>query len=68
MEISTNSIQKQVGGALLFVVAVLGWYVCVIIMAAEMRITVKLPVGDLSHFWHKTDIELAETETLEHSD
>lgn len=31
-------------------------------MAAEMRMTLKLPVGDLSHFWPKSDIELAEME------
>ena len=52
----------QAGGALLFVVAALGWYMCFIIMAGEMRITLKLPVGDLSHFWPKTDIELAAAE------
>ncbi|KAK3396217.1 GPR1/FUN34/yaaH family-domain-containing protein [Sordaria brevicollis] len=50
------------GGALLFVVVLLGWYMCFIIMAGEMRITLKLPVGDLSHFWPKTDVELAAAE------
>ncbi|KAF2093551.1 hypothetical protein NA57DRAFT_47830 [Rhizodiscina lignyota] len=49
----------KAGGALLFIVAALGWYMCFIIMAGEMRITLKLPVGDLSHFWPKTDVELA---------
>ncbi|KAI8627604.1 GPR1/FUN34/yaaH family-domain-containing protein [Xylariaceae sp. FL1651] len=47
------------GGALLFVVAALGWYMTFIIMAGEMRITLKLPVGDLSRFWPRTDVELA---------
>lgn len=28
-------------------------------MAGEMRITLKLPVGDLSRFWPRTDIPLA---------
>lgn len=33
---------------------------CVVIMAGEMRITVNLPLGDLSRFWPNTDIDLAE--------
>jgi hypothetical protein len=31
-------------------------------MAAEMRLSVKLPVGDLSHFWPRTDVDLADLE------
>lgn len=31
-------------------------------MMAEMRWTVNLPVGDLTHYWHKTDIEIAAME------
>ena len=42
----------------MFVVATLGWYMCFIIMAGEMRIPIKLPVGDLSHLWPRTDVEL----------
>ncbi|KAK0717332.1 GPR1/FUN34/yaaH family-domain-containing protein [Lasiosphaeria miniovina] len=61
---AANHLQKA-GGALLFVVATLGWYMCFIIMAGEMRITLNLPVGDLSHFWPRTDVELA---TAEHRD
>ncbi|KAK4198967.1 GPR1/FUN34/yaaH family-domain-containing protein [Triangularia verruculosa] len=56
------------GGALLFIVALLGWYMCFIIMAGEMRITLSLPVGDLSHLWPKTDVELAAVEHREHRD
>ncbi|KAK3904004.1 hypothetical protein C8A05DRAFT_42878 [Staphylotrichum tortipilum] len=56
------------GGALLFIVALLGWYMCFIIMAGEMRITLRLPVGDLSHLWPKTDVELATSEQREHKD
>ncbi|KAI1097991.1 GPR1/FUN34/yaaH family-domain-containing protein [Jackrogersella minutella] len=52
------SLQKA-GGALLFVVATLGWYMCVIIMAGEMRITLNLPLGDLTRFWPATDVDLA---------
>lgn len=52
----------QAGGALDFVVAILGWYMLVVIMMAEMRWTVNLPVGDLTHYWHKTDIEIAAME------
>jgi hypothetical protein len=37
-------------------------------MAGEMRITLRLPVGDLSHFWPKTDVELATAEEREHKD
>jgi succinate-acetate transporter protein len=52
---------QKAGAAIFFVLAVLGWYITVVMMAAEMRITLKLPVGDLSHFWPK-DVELAEME------
>lgn len=31
---------------------------CFIIMAGEMRIPINLPVGDLSHLWPRTDVEL----------
>jgi len=47
---------------LLFTVSLLGWYMLVVIMAAEMRWTVNLPVGDLSHYWKRTDVELATME------
>jgi succinate-acetate transporter protein len=56
------------GGALLFVVAMLGWYMCFIIMAGEMRITLNLPVGDLSRFWPKTDVPLATQEAATKKD
>ncbi|KAI5919440.1 GPR1/FUN34/yaaH family-domain-containing protein [Camillea tinctor] len=59
-EYETAGRLQKTGGALLFVVAALGWYMCFIIMAGEMRITLKLPVGDLSRFWPRTDVELAE--------
>ncbi|KAG9525111.1 hypothetical protein KCU99_g1928, partial [Aureobasidium melanogenum] len=50
------------GGALLFVVAALGWYITFVIMAAEMRLGINFPVGDLSHLWPATDVELTEIE------
>ncbi|KAK5122296.1 hypothetical protein LTR85_004207 [Meristemomyces frigidus] len=53
---------QKTGGALLFIVAALGWYMCFVIMAAEMRLGVNFPVGDLSHFWPKTDISLSDAE------
>ncbi|KAI0844612.1 GPR1/FUN34/yaaH family-domain-containing protein [Daldinia vernicosa] len=56
------SLQKA-GGALLFVVGTLGWYMCVVIMAGEMRITLNLPLGDLTRFWPRTDVDLAEAAT-----
>ncbi|KAI1075626.1 GPR1/FUN34/yaaH family-domain-containing protein [Whalleya microplaca] len=56
---------QTAGGAIIFVVSLLGWYMCFIIMAGEMRITLRLPVGDLSHLWPSTDIDLA---TREHDD
>lgn len=49
---------QKAGGALIFVVALLGWYACFIIMAAEMRVPISLPMGDLSRFWPRTDVEL----------
>ena len=52
----------QAGGALLFIVACLGWYMTFVMMAAEMRMAITLPVGDLSHFWPKTDIEMGRAE------
>ena len=42
--------------------ALLGWYMTIVMIAAELRITVRLPVGDLSHFWPSPDAELAEME------
>jgi hypothetical protein len=33
-----------------------------VMMAAEMRLAITLPVGDLSHFWPKTDIEMGRAE------
>ncbi|KAI0104246.1 GPR1/FUN34/yaaH family-domain-containing protein [Nemania sp. FL0031] len=57
------------GGALLFVVAACGWYMTLIIMAGEMRMTLRLPVGDLSHFWPRTDVDLASAAAArEHGD
>ncbi|KAK3110109.1 hypothetical protein LTR53_015945 [Teratosphaeriaceae sp. CCFEE 6253] len=53
---------QHTGGALLFVVAVLGWYMCFVIMAAEMRFGVNFPVGDLSHYWPATDVPLTDAE------
>jgi len=53
---------QKAGGALLFVVAALGWYMTFVMMAAEMRLAITLPVGDLSHFWPKTDVEMGRAE------
>lgn len=50
------------GGALLFIVGCLGWYMTFVMMAAEMRLAITLPVGDLSHFWPKTDVEMGRAE------
>lgn len=50
------------GGALLFVIGLLGWYMIFVMMAAEMRLPINLPVGDLSHFWPRTDIEIGAAE------
>ncbi|PSK46213.1 Protein alcS [Elsinoe australis] len=44
---------QKAGAALLFVVAILGWYMTFVIMSYEMKMGLKLPVGDLSHFWPK---------------
>jgi uncharacterized protein len=43
-------------------VALLGWYITFVMMAAEMRLSIKLPVGDLSHFWRPTDVDMADLE------
>lgn len=48
---------QKTGGALFFILALLGYYITVVMIAAEMRMTVNLPVGDLSHFWpQNTDL------------
>ena len=44
----------------MFVVGLLGWYITFVIMAAEMRLSLTLPVGDLSHFWPATDVPIGE--------
>ena len=41
---------------------------CFIIMAGEMRITLNLPVGDLSHLWPRTDVELGTNDARPHRD
>jgi hypothetical protein len=38
------------------------WYMTFVMMAAEMRLAVNFPVGDLSHFWPKTDVALGDAE------
>lgn len=43
---------------MLFIVGLLGFYMTFVIMAAEMRLSVSLPVVDLSHYWVKHDIEV----------
>jgi len=60
--ILTQSATLQAGGALLFVVGCLGWYMTFVMMAAEMRLAITLPVGDLSHFWPRTDVEMGKAE------
>lgn len=65
--LSTGKVDKalrlqKAGGAMLFIVAMLGWYMIVVMMAAEMRWTVNLPVFDLSRYWRRTDVELAAME------
>lgn len=50
---SPTTDMHQAGAALLFVVAILGWYMTFVIMSYEMKMGLKLPVGDLSHFWPK---------------
>lgn len=50
----------QAGGALIFAVAILGWYATFIIMAAEMRVPFSLPLGDLSRFWPPTNVEISD--------
>ncbi|KAH9907200.1 GPR1/FUN34/yaaH family-domain-containing protein [Xylariomycetidae sp. FL2044] len=53
------------GAAIIFAVSFLGWYMCFIIMAGEMRLPINLPVGDLSHYWPATDVPLT---SRDHSD
>ncbi|KAI0158044.1 GPR1/FUN34/yaaH family-domain-containing protein [Hypoxylon sp. FL1284] len=60
--------EQKAAGALLFVVSALGWYMCFIQMAGEMRITLKLPLGDLSRFWPNTDVDLAAVAQRDHHD
>lgn len=44
---------------MLFIVGLLGWYMTFVIMAAEMRLAVNLPVGDLSHYWRDSNVDMA---------
>ncbi|KAJ9499485.1 hypothetical protein H2202_005068 [Exophiala xenobiotica] len=61
-EYATAHTLQVTGGALLFIVGCLGWYMCFVMMAAEMRMAINLPVGDLSHFWPRTDLEMGKAE------
>lgn len=56
---ATQADPFKAGGALLFIVGLLGWYMTFVMMAAEMRMAINLPVGDLSQYWPKTDVEMA---------
>ena len=42
----------------MFIVGLLGWYMLFVIMVAEMRWSICPPVGDLSKYWAKTDVEI----------
>ncbi|TVY14138.1 Protein alcS [Lachnellula arida] len=54
---------QKAGAAIFFAVALLGYYMTVAMIAAEMQIPLKFPVGDLSYLWPKPDIESAAAET-----
>ncbi|KAL1963529.1 hypothetical protein VTN77DRAFT_8110 [Rasamsonia byssochlamydoides] len=47
---------QHAGGALLFVVGLLGWYMTVVIMAGESGFP-NLPCGDLSHLWPQPSVD-----------
>ncbi|KAI6825146.1 hypothetical protein KC340_g10979 [Hortaea werneckii] len=53
---------QTAGGALLFVVAILGWYIVVVIMSFEMRMGINFPLGDLSHLWPSNNAEIGDEE------
>ncbi|KAJ3579344.1 hypothetical protein NPX13_g1223 [Xylaria arbuscula] len=48
---------QKAGASLLFVDGILGWYACFGMMAAEMRLPLNLPFGDLSRFWSSNNAE-----------
>ncbi|KAI0096778.1 GPR1/FUN34/yaaH family-domain-containing protein [Nemania sp. FL0031] len=48
---------QKAGASLLFVDGILGWYACFGMMAAEMRLPLNLPFGDLSRFWSTNNAE-----------
>lgn len=60
VRISTWLTSSQAAGAMLFIVALLGWYMCFVIMAAEMRLGINFWVGDLSHFWPSANVPIAD--------
>ncbi|RMZ77575.1 hypothetical protein DV737_g4260, partial [Chaetothyriales sp. CBS 132003] len=45
---------QKAGGALIFAAGALGWYMTIVMMAAEMQYSISLPVGDLSRYWGKS--------------
>ncbi|KAI1282910.1 GPR1/FUN34/yaaH family-domain-containing protein [Xylaria sp. FL0933] len=49
---------QKAGASLLFVDGLLGWYACFAMMVAEMRLPLSLPLGDLSHFWPNTNVQI----------
>lgn len=50
---------QTAAGGVLFGTSWLGWYMTFVIMAGEMHLGINLPMGDLSRFWPKTDVELS---------
>lgn len=51
---------QKTGGALMFAAATFGWYLEIVMIAAEMRFPLPFPVGDLSHFWPDTNKDVAD--------
>ncbi|KAI3317344.1 GPR1/FUN34/yaaH family-domain-containing protein [Xylariaceae sp. AK1471] len=47
----------KTAGVLLFIGSAIGWYITVSIMAAEMRLPISLPVGDLNQYWLKKNTD-----------
>ncbi|KAI1610139.1 GPR1/FUN34/yaaH family-domain-containing protein [Exophiala viscosa] len=52
---ATAKILQKAGGGMILVTGFLSWYMTVVMMAAEMQFPIRLPVGDLNHFWDKAE-------------
>ncbi|KAK4554812.1 hypothetical protein LTR86_007960 [Recurvomyces mirabilis] len=60
--LKTNVIFAVIFGTVTMAAWILAGYMTFVIMSYELRMPFNLPVGDLSHFWPRTDVPIGDVE------